>query len=256
MVFLPYSDSVAGRRRRNPMMLGNFLEISVHTTDVLRDMSFYRDLGFNELETGEVWSHPYGVVSDGNIVVGMHAYRFDSPSLTFVRPELSQYTHALKRAGVRFAFQKLADDEFNELGFVDPDGLMVTLLEARTHAPHEGQCSQSLCGTFLEFSLPVADLGQARDFWQRLGWSEGAKGNDPNPFCRMQRETLALGLHQARFTPALSFIGNDLGGRREFLKAKGFQPQDGSLPGLDGATLTAPDGTRLYMHEQDWAETL
>ena len=60
---------------------------------------FYEGLGFKSVEVGEIWSHPYAVMSDGRVHLGLHAYRFDSPALTFVRPDLATYCRGLKRLG-------------------------------------------------------------------------------------------------------------------------------------------------------------
>ncbi len=116
-------------------MLGRFLEMSVHAPNVLESLEFYQKLGFTQAQVGETWSHPYAVVTDGRLFIGLHQYEFDSPSLTFVKPELSRHIDTLEGFGIEFAFRKLGNDVFNEAGFHDPDRVMVTLLEARTFSP-------------------------------------------------------------------------------------------------------------------------
>lgn len=59
--------------------LGQFLEFSVQTSDVLESLQFYKTLGFVELEIGDVWTHKYAVVSDGELNIGLHDREFDSP---------------------------------------------------------------------------------------------------------------------------------------------------------------------------------
>ena len=66
-------------------MLDHWLEFSVRSDDILESLSFYKSLGFVELETGETWTHRYAVVSDGDINIGLHDREFDSPALTFVQ---------------------------------------------------------------------------------------------------------------------------------------------------------------------------
>src|SRR5262245_14321790 len=116
-------------------MIGRFLELSVRSDDMLASIEFYERLGFRQLEVGETWSHPYAVLSDGRLPIGLHRYDFDSPSLTFVLPELAAKLPHMERKGVSFAFRKLGTDEFNEAGLVAPDSQMITLLEARTYSP-------------------------------------------------------------------------------------------------------------------------
>ena len=232
-------------------MLGNFHEISVHSEDVMGSLTFYQALGFGELETGDVWEHAYAVVSDGSITIGLHQHAFDSPALTFVRPELEQYVRSLKKRKIEFAFEKLADDEFNEAGFADPSGIIITLLEAQTHRPPLEQHSRSLCGQFLEVSVSVDDLAWATLFWENIGFEVIGETSNPHPATRLRRETLSVGLHQARCPRSLCFLGNDLDARSEFLEAKGFTPRPGTPMG-HGATLLTPDGTQLFLFEEDW----
>lgn len=232
-------------------MLGKFHEVSVKSDDLVGSLMFYEQLGFAQLETGDVWEHGYAVVSDGVVVIGLHQHDFDSPALTFVRPDLKNYLYALKRARIKLAFQKLADDEFNELGFADPSGIIITLLEARTHGPQLDERTSSLCGSFLEVSLGVDDVESAAQFWERIGFSEAGGGDTGHPAKRLVRGGLKVGLHQTRCPRALSFIGNDLDARLEFLETKGFTPRRGTPMG-HGAGLVSPDGTRILLFEKDW----
>ena len=71
-------------------MLGEFLEISVQTPDILESLGFYKALGFSELEVGDIWPHKYAVVSDGHLCVGLHNRNVDGPTLTFVHRDLAR----------------------------------------------------------------------------------------------------------------------------------------------------------------------
>jgi hypothetical protein len=66
-----------------------FLELSIATPDIRSSLSFYGKLGFYEADVGDAWPHPYAVVSDGRIVLGLHEHPDFVSSLTFVRPDLS-----------------------------------------------------------------------------------------------------------------------------------------------------------------------
>ncbi|MDH5241429.1 MAG: hypothetical protein OEW73_11660, partial [Gammaproteobacteria bacterium] len=59
--------------------IGRFLEFSVRAPDILESLYFYRTLGFVELEIGDMWSHKYAVVSDGELNIGLHDREFDAP---------------------------------------------------------------------------------------------------------------------------------------------------------------------------------
>ena len=148
-------------------MLGTFLEISVYAPDIRESVAFYEALGFQHATVGETWSHPYAVLSDGRIAIGLHRYEFESPSLTYVRPGLADHLETLRENGIKFEFCKTGDEDFHEAGFFDPNNLMVTLLEARTFSPpfFEND-SFSLLGHFEELSLPVRSADASTAFWQ------------------------------------------------------------------------------------------
>lgn len=229
-------------------MLGKFLEISIHAPDVKASYDFYESLGFRSVEVGEVWSHHYAVMSDGRLFVGLHAYPFESPALTFVRPELGRHSSAFKALGIDLEFEKLSEDEFNELGFLDPSGQMITLLEARTFSPPDfHDDSFSLCGDFMEFSRGTAAIQSSVDFWEQLGLLPGWRAESPHPWVRLVRDDINLGFHlTSNIKPGLSFFADDMDNRIEYLRAAGYKVADqGPFP--DAATLTAPEGTPLYL---------
>ncbi len=60
-------------------MLGRFLEFSLATPDVRASLDFYTRLGFSEAEVGEAWPHPYAVVTDGRICLGLHQQAMPRP---------------------------------------------------------------------------------------------------------------------------------------------------------------------------------
>src|SRR5687767_5902516 len=116
-------------------MLGRFHEISIATNDIRASVEFYERLGFEHAATNDTWTHPYGVLTDGRLFVGLHEYSFPSPSITFVKPGIAQHAQQIAALGIELAFAKTAEDVFNEIGFTDPAGQMVTVLEARTYSP-------------------------------------------------------------------------------------------------------------------------
>jgi hypothetical protein len=234
-------------------MLGDFLEISVHSSDVLESLRFYERLGFTQVATGDAWKHPYGVVTDGRCYIGIHAFEFPSPALTFVAPELRKRVDALEAAGARFEFLKLADDEFHELGFFAPDEQMVTLLEARTFSPPPGTVKESAAGFFAEYRIPVEDRDAALAQWLRFGLIEGEPADALHDTVSACCTGLNIGLTESRRVkqPLLVFHAPGLRDRLELLANRGIaaeqlQENDRSSV-LCAFRVTAPEGTRLLL---------
>lgn len=237
-------------------MLGRFLEMSIHCTDVLESLRFYEALGFSQAPVGEIWKHPYAVLTDGRVHLGLHGYHFHSPALTWVQSGLRQHVPALETAGVDFEFLKLGDDCFNELGFLSPDDQMVTLLEARTYSPGARMSRQtSLLDWFDAVLLPCSDVPVSRAFWERLGFVAVDENESPVPHVGLTSDSLNLALtaHHAVAEPLLMFKTGDLVARREGLAAAGIEPE--RLPrGMDpqrALLLHAPEGTGLLLVQED-----
>lgn len=233
-------------------VLGQFLEFSVSTRPIAPSAAFFDSLGFRAAESNETLAHPYVALFGGNVAIGLHE-REAASALTFVRPDLPSYVRALRRLKLPLDELHLAADEFNRVVFRDPSGQTVVLLEARTFAPvalePHNVCA---CGTFVEYSLPVDDLDAARGFWERLGLVALARSDAPHPHVRLGGHGLVLGLHAAHFVPGFVFHAPNLEARIEYLKAKGAAPRTSAPPlvaGAKRATLTAPDGTSLYLFD-------
>ncbi|HEX6927841.1 MAG TPA: hypothetical protein VF267_01230 [Gammaproteobacteria bacterium] len=235
-------------------MLGDFLEISVHSPDVLESVRFYEKLGFTQIPVNDAWTHPYGVVTDGRSFIGIHAFEFPGPSLTFVAPDLRRRVETLEAAGACFEFLKLGDDEFHELGFYAPDGQMVTLLEARTFSPpNPADLHESLAGFFAEYRLPVEDREAALAQWLRFGLIESEPVDALHDTASACCTGLNIGLTESRRLrqPALIFHARGLGERLHVMESRGVlamqRYEDRNTGVLQAARLEAPEGTPLLL---------
>ncbi len=190
-------------------MLGRFLEISVSCADVLATMNDFIELGFREIPVGDVWSHPYAVVSDGTLNIGLHRYDFDSPALTFVKSDLNQWINAYHMLGIDLAFEKLSSESFNELGFVDPGGQMITVIESRTFSPPPfDDVNTSIFGQFKALELPTNDVQVSHPFWEKVGLEKHGRlgtadlalqfGGSTSLVCHYHADILSLAEQAAR----------------------------------------------------------
>ncbi|HET9864703.1 MAG TPA: hypothetical protein VFP37_14760 [Steroidobacteraceae bacterium] len=234
-------------------MLGRFHEISIETADIAESVAFYERLGFSQCGTTDTWPHPYGVVTDGKLYLGLHQFRFPSPTITWVHPGVAQHTHVIEKHGIELAWKRVGDDAFNEVGFLDPSGQAVRVQEAATHfASDREHAEPSLCGDFAEYSVPAAEFEPMREFWEPLGFV--AMGETESPYVRMSMTSdhLDIGVHRPRTldAPMLVFSAADMGERIERLRALGLETSQDLPRGLDPrhcALLEAPEGTALLL---------
>lgn len=238
-------------------MLGRFLEISIHTPVIQESVEFYQSLGFRQAPVGETWPHPYAVVTDGRLFIGLHGALIRSPALTFVLPRLADAVEALRDRGVDFDQERLGADVFNQVAFKDPNGHTVNILEARTFSPPDlDAVVATTCGYFSEYGIPTRNPAASRDFWEPLGFV--ALDEESQPFARtpLTSDRLNLGMYRTRALrqPVLTFEDADMRERLTRLRERGFKLSDEMPDGLDDATnaiLEAPEGTRLLLMQSD-----
>ena len=191
--------------------IGRFLEFSVQTSDILESLHFYKLLGFTELETTDVYSHKYAVVSDGELAIGLHDSEFDSPSVTFVQSDLAVHVRSMTDHGFDFRLIRLDEDVFNMLGFRDRDSHTITMVEARTYNMSEDAENDSLCGSWFELTLPARDTVRAAQFWAPIAPTLLEMREEPTMHMRFDATGVALGLSEsiALAGPSLCFRCHD-----------------------------------------------
>jgi hypothetical protein len=149
-------------------MLGRFLELALLTDDPGTSWHAFRRLGFADATSGDVLTHPYGVVAAEGLALGLHA-KGDEPSLVFVRPDVAALERELSGRFIDVESVRLGSDVFNELALREPGGTLLRVIEARTFSPPAELPARTALGRFLAISLPCGDLAEARGFWERLG---------------------------------------------------------------------------------------
>ncbi len=235
-------------------VLGGFLEFSVRTPKIIDSLHFYKTLGFAELEIGDMFSHKYAVVSDGELNIGLHDRDFDAPSITFVHPDLAKHARSMADSGFDFEFMRLGEETFNEIGFADRDHHMVTMLEARTFNASEDAEKDSACGSWFELTLPVKDALRAARFWAPIAPTLLEIREEPTPHMRFDADGAPLGLSEsiALDGPSLCFKCPDRHGLMGLLEQRGLDFD--KFPGFEGAfvAIRAPEGTALFAFEEDF----
>jgi catechol 2,3-dioxygenase-like lactoylglutathione lyase family enzyme len=234
-------------------VLGKFHEISIETVDIADSVAYYERLGFSHCGTTDTWPYPYGVMTDGRVYLGLHQFKFPSPTLTYVHAGVAHHAHVIEKLGIEIAWKRVGDDAFNEFGFLDPSGQPVRVQEASTHfASDRARGETSLCGDFAEFSLPSAEFEPMRAFWEPLGFV--ALGETDAPYLRMSMTSdhIDLAVHRPRTLdqPMLVFAAPDMGERIERLRSLDVAMSDDLPRGLDprsAALLRAPEGTALLL---------
>jgi catechol 2,3-dioxygenase-like lactoylglutathione lyase family enzyme len=234
-------------------VLGRFLEFSLATPNIQASLDFYARLGFSQADVGEAWQHPYAVVTDGRICLGLHQQALPAPSMTFVKPDLLKHIDGLEELGLEFEFRHLGNDVFNEVGWFDPSGQLIRLIEARTFSPSKrAGTDTSRCGYFIEIALPTPDLHESKSYWERFGFVGIDDTDDRLPHISCTSDYVDLGLYEPSHLrrSTLRFEVDDVGGTLARLAEVGISPA-GEIPAplrqVPAAVLIAPEGTPILL---------
>ena len=236
-------------------MLGRFHEVSLATTDIRASVEFYERLGFTHAQTSDAYSHPYGVLTDGRIFLGVHQRRFASPAVTFVHEGIIAFADVLEARGIEIDSRRVGNEVFNEIGFRDPSGQPVRVIEARTFSPVARRPEEtSLCGYFTEFSLPTAKFDEAKAFWEPLGFVATEEPDAPYAHLPLTSDHLDLAFHQPRTLDRPMLVFRDPGMRERLARIRSLGVKESGelprgLPEKGNALIEAPEGTMLLLLE-------
>jgi len=224
--------------------IGHFLELSVPADDIQKSLSFYRELGFTELQVGDIRNYFYAVVTDGRIAIGLHGAGIDEATLTFVKPSLAEHIRDFEDTIVDLSFQQLGLEQFHEAGFYDFDGHRLMMMEARTFSrTYLDEFPVPLLGHSTEISLRCQSLEQSVTFWEEISFVVDDRPDDGS--VNLMAPGITVGLRQALPwpEPVLRFRPENTEALLEVLKQKDIR----SSPSEDGYLVTSPEGTRLLL---------
>lgn len=221
--------------------LGQFLEFSVPAPDLGASLDFYLRLGFTEVRVNDIRPRGYAAVTDGQIVIGLHAAGLDEPALTFVRPDLARHARAMLDSGTELDVVRLDDDQFNEVGLRTPDGHLLMLLEAPTFSVSDDELPSPLIGRCTELALGSSVLADTRDFFELSGFL-GTEGEDEDSVL-LTAPGLSLALRSAARQAGVTLRFEPSGVWRETLDTRGIAGR----PSGQDYVLVAPEGTRLLL---------
>jgi catechol 2,3-dioxygenase-like lactoylglutathione lyase family enzyme len=236
-------------------VIGRFHEISLRTDNIRESVEFYERLGFTQASTNDTWTHPYGVLTDGRIFLGLHQRRFAAPAVTFVRAGVAEVAAALEARGIELDMRKTGEESFNEIGFRDSDGQNILVLEARTYSPVTRADSEtSLCGYFTEFSMPAADFNAAREFWEPLGFVATEEPDAPYAHLPLTSDHLDIAFHRPRTLDRPMLVFRDAGMRERLARIRALGVKEAGelprgLPPAANALIEGPEGTPLLLLE-------
>lgn len=229
--------------------LGNYVSVTLATSDVPASLAFYESLGFQKLSDD--------TVTDGSINLCLRKGDFKTPTLAYMGSDLPAVRALFSPQKQKRKATPTTSGEFN-----DPNGLRITINEAPSNVPMPGggvtsRTPISKLGKFGEFTIPTDNLTQSLVFWAKLGFEALHVAKIPYSYAILSDGLIVIGLHEFNQPyVALAYFAEDMAQRIQALKAEGLDirdfPADGSFDAAQGdqvenAMFLSDEGQAFYL---------
>jgi catechol 2,3-dioxygenase-like lactoylglutathione lyase family enzyme len=229
------------------MSLGSNFHITIGVDNLAECRAYYEELGFRRID-GHTEPYPWVQLYDGQLIIALHQDGHLYHGLTYFGAELAERVAGLEKVKIEFRIKNEHDNQLVQAIFVAQNDIPISLVNFPSTPP--ARTINPLLGKFGEYSLGVADLQSAIDYWQTLGFQLAYRTDQPYPWAILSDGLLVLGLHQTdNFSgPILTYFAADMEEKVVRLRADDpYWIED--LPEVGGYETTAPDGQRFFLFQ-------
>lgn len=236
------------------MKLGTSLEVSLSVKSLPEALEFFNRLGFRKFNDPYDDPHPWIILSDGVIHLGLHQETLPSPSLVYFSDRFAECAAHLEQLGIPLVHRMESDGRVLALGFEDPNGQAVGVVDLMgQEIPAPVGPTELPIGKFGEYSIPTADLSRSVAFWKQFGF-DGQTYDQPYPWGILSDGLITIRLHQTDqfHQKTLSYFAKDMPERIRALREEGIVPtwEGKNEQGVVvNAQIKSPDGQPLYLFE-------
>ena len=204
-------------------------------------------------EVGEAWPHPYAVVTDGRICIGLHQ-EFTAPSPHLCQAGLASASGCSRKTWVAFRVSPSRQRCVQRARLARPFGSSDTAGRGPHFQPEQTlhATDTSLCGYFLEIALPAAKRDAAKEFWEKFGFVGMEEPDAVLPHVSCTSDSVDIGLYEpAHVLTAHAAIRCR---RRRRYALRGWPKRDiadrsstATAAAASCRVLTAPEGTPILL---------
>jgi len=234
--------------------LGDYVQISLSTKDLDQSLSFYKKLGFKEIDERRNGTVPWALLSDGMFMFMISQHDFPSPTLIYYGENSDKRIQILQSRGVSFD-TIFYDPKGNTTAITtDPNLLNITIINFNTNKlPAPSGNSYCILGQFKEVIIPTDNLENSINFWQKAGFSKKDMGGTSYLNVTLTDGLIKIGLHQNKkyinfafsyFTENIDEVINRL--QEIDITKKVESTDDGRITGV---FLKSPDNQLFYIKE-------
>lgn len=225
--------------------LGEYIQISLSVSNLDSTLTFYRALGFNEIEVSLSSTVPWALITDGRMLFMLSQNSFPSPAITYYAKDMETRVEKLKSkiSNIEEIFKN--NREFSSAVLRDPNNLGITLIQLDSDKfPQAPGKTTTFLGNFRELSIPTENLNASIKFWENLGFKEITRDEEPFHRATLYDQNIMIDLYETvDFNKiSLTYDTNDLEETMNYLENKSIKFNQ-NLPGIfsTGISFNSPD---------------
>lgn len=227
--------------------LGDYVQISLAVVKLDSSLSFYKKLGFTEIEIKREAQIPWAIITDGTNIFMLSQNDFPSPTLTYFGRNGEERIQVFQNSGLSFhkIFKSPAGN--TTALTVDPNGLNLTLIDFNSNKlPRTSGVLQNNVGKFNQLAVPTSDIQESLQFWQKAGFTLIESQAD---YAILSDKLITIGLYQYPEMDYLTliYLSQDLKKVGKNIIDAGIPLKNVHIESSDVISLQSPDGQKIII---------
>ncbi len=225
--------------------LGDYVQISLAVEELDSSLSFYKKLGFTEIEIKREAQIPWAIITDGAHIFMLSQNDFPSPTLTYFGRNGEERMQVFQNSGLSFhkIFKSPAGN--STALTVDPNGLNLTLIDFNSSKlPRTSGVPENNIGKFSQLAVPTSDIQESLQFWQNAGFTlVESQAN----YAKLSDNLITIGLYQNQEMDNLTliYLAQNLKKVRKNITDAGISLENIYAESNSLFSLQSPDGQKI-----------
>lgn len=225
--------------------LGDYLQISLAVEELDSSLSFYKKLGFTEIEIKREAQIPWAIITDGANIFMLSQNDFPSPTLTYFGRNGEERIQVFQKSGL--SFHKIFKSPAGNTTALaaDPNGLNLTLIDFNSSKlPRTSGVPENNIGKFSQLAVPTSDIQESLQFWQNAGFTlVESQAN----YAKLSDNLITIGLYQNQEMDNLTliYLAQNLKKVRKNITDAGISLENIYAESSSLFSLQSPDGQKI-----------
>lgn len=227
--------------------LGDYVQISLAVEGLDSSLSFYKKLGFTEIETKREAQIPWAIITDETNIFMLSQNDFPSPTLTYFGRNGKERIQVFQNSGLLFHKIFKSPSGNTTALTVDPNGLNLTLIDFNSNKlPRTSGVPQNNIGKFNQLAVPTSDIQESLQFWQKAGFTVI---ESQASYATLSDNMITIGLYQNQEIDYLTliYLSQDLKKVEKNVTDAGIYIENVHTESSDVISLQSPDGQKIII---------